>query len=44
MDLSDPTKIMACNALLDARDEFSYGEWQHLKTLWSNAITKLSGS
>ena len=33
MDLSDPTKIMACNALLDARDEFSYGEWQHLKNV-----------
>lgn len=31
MDSTDPIKIMARNALLDARDEFSYEEWQHLK-------------
>lgn len=33
MDSNDPIKNMARNALLDARDEFSYSEWQHLKNV-----------
>ncbi len=33
VDPSDPIKIMARNALLDAREEFNYSEWQHLKNV-----------